>query len=188
MDENIKEVLAALDVGMEKAIRHLEQELIKIRAGKASPIMLDGLTVDYYGTPTPLNQAAAVGVADARTLTIKPWEKHMIPIIERAIIEANLGFNPQNDGELIRLNVPRLTEERRKILVKQARAEGENARIGIRGARHDANHSLKSLQKDGGVSEDLIKGAEKKVQEVTDSFNEKVSSILKTKEDEIMTV
>ena len=188
MDENIQIVLEATEEGMQKAIRHLEQELIKIRAGKATPVMLDGITVDYYGSSTPLNQVAAVSAADARTLTVKPWEKNMIPIIEKAIIEANLGLNPQNDGEMIRLNVPRLTEERRKDLVKQARNEGENARIGIRSARQDANQSLKSLQKDEGISEDLVKGAEKQVQDMTNSYTDKVSSILNAKEDEIMTV
>ena len=187
MDEQIKPVIDQCDSQMGKALQHLESELMKIRAGKASPVMLDGLMVDYYGSPTPINQVAAVSAADAKTLVVKPWEKSMLQAIERSIMEANLGFNPQNDGEIIRIPIPTLTEERRKNLVKQAKGEGEKSKIGIRNARQEANNALKKLQKDG-VSEDLIKQGEKVVQELTDSFGKKVDDILVIKEQEIMTV
>ncbi|MEM6630944.1 MAG: ribosome recycling factor [Bacteroidota bacterium] len=187
MEEDIKLIFDETKDGMGKTIRHLENELLKIRAGKASPVMLDGVKVDYYGTPTPLNQVGAVSAADARTLTIKPWEKSMLQLIERAIIEANLGFNPQNDGEIIRIPIPRLTEERRKQLSKQARAEGENAKIGIRNVRQEANSMLKDLQKEG-ASEDAIKSAERQIQEITDAHVKTVDETLKKKEEEIMTV
>lgn len=187
MDDSIKSVLSACEENMKKSIHHLEAELLKIRAGKASPVMVDGVMVDYYGSPTPINQVAAVSTADAKTLTIKPWEKSMIPAIERAIIEANLGFNPQNDGELIRIMIPTLTEERRKDLAKQAKSEGEESKISIRNARQDANNKLKQLQKDG-TEEDLVKVAEKNVQDLTDKYAKQVESILEVKEKEIMTV
>lgn len=187
MDEDIKAIFEETKDAMGKALKHLEGELLKIRAGKASPVMLDGIKVDYYGTPTPLNQVSAVSAADARTLTIKPWEKAMLQPIEQAIIAANLGFNPQGDGEMIRIPIPRLTEERRIQLSKQARSEGENAKIGIRNARQEANSMLKMLQKEG-TSEDAVKNAEKQIQDLTDSFTKSVDDILKVKEDEIMTV
>ena len=187
MDEDIKEIFEETKDAMGKALKHLEGELLKIRAGKASPVMLEGVKVDYYGTLTPLNQVSAVSAADARTLTIKPWEKAMLQPIEQAIIAANLGFNPQGDGEMIRIPIPRLTEERRIQLSKQARSEGENAKIGIRNARQEANSLLKMLQKEG-TSEDAIKNAEKQVQDITDAFVKSVDDILKVKEEEIMTV
>ncbi len=187
MDESIKPIMDATEESMNKAIEHLESELLSIRAGKATPIMLDGIKVDYYGSPTLISQVAAVNVGDARTLVIKPWEKNMIPSIEKAINEANLGFNPQNDGDIIRIPIPRLTEERRKDLVKQAKAEGENTKISIRNARQDANQELKQLQKDG-VSEDLVKSAEKDIQDMTSTFTKQVDQIISTKEEEIMTV
>jgi ribosome recycling factor len=172
---------------MEKAIKHLEVELTKIRAGKANPQILDGITVDYYGAPTPLNQVANVSVADARTLTIQPWEKNMIQPIERAIIAANIGINPQNDGQMIRLFLPPLTEERRKELVKRAAAEGEHAKVGIRNIRRDAIEGIKRLQKDG-LSEDTAKDAEADVQELTDKYISLVDKHLATKEKEIMAI
>lgn len=172
---------------MEKAISHLENELRIIRAGKANPAMLSGLMVDYYGTMTPLQQVSNVGTLDARTITIQPWEKSMIGPIEKAILAANLGFNPQNNGEVIRIAVPPLTEERRKQLVKQVKNEGENARVSIRNARRDANEELKKLQKDG-LAEDLAKDAEGEVQKLTDSYNKKVEDLLIKKEQEILTV
>lgn len=187
MDEGIKKVLDSTKTSMEKSIQHLEAELNKIRAGKASPLMLTGVKVDYYGSPTPIDQVAAVSVADAQTLVVKPWEKQMIPVIERAIMEANLGLTPSSDAELVRIPVPRLSEERRKDLVKQSKGEGENAKVAIRNNRKDSNTKLKALQKDG-VSEDEVKAAEGKVQELTDSFVKKVDEILKVKEGEIMTV
>ncbi len=187
MDESIKPILDSTEESMNNAIQHLESELLTIRAGKANPIMLDGIKVDYYGSPTPINQVAAISIGDARTLVIKPWEKNLIPNIEKAINEANLGFNPQNDGDIIRIPIPRLTEERRKDLVKQAKAEGENTKISIRNARQDANQELKQLQKDG-VAEDMVKSAEKEVQDMTNKFSNQVDTIISTKEEEIMTV
>jgi len=187
MDESIKPILDATEESMNNAIEHLESELLTIRAGKATPVMLDGIKVDYYGSPTPINQVAAVSAGDARTLVIKPWEKNMIPNIEKAINEANLGFNPQNDGDIIRIPIPRLTEERRRDLVKQAKAEGENTKISIRNARQDANQELKQLQKDG-VSEDIVKSAEKDVQDMTHKFTKQVDQIISPKEEDIMTV
>lgn len=172
---------------MNKAISHLKGELVKIRAGKASPSMLDSVMVEYYGTPTPLNQTASVTTPDARTIFIKPWEKKLIADIERAIMHSDLGLNPQNDGEQVIINIPTLTEERRHQLVKQARHEGENAKISIRNARKETNDGLKQLQKDG-IAEDDIKRAEDKVQQLTDEFTKKVDEILEHKEKDIMTV
>ncbi len=172
---------------MEKAITHLDNELRVIRAGKANPAMLSSIMVDYYGTLTPLQQVASVGTPDARTIGVQPWEKNMIPIIEKAIMAANLGFNPQNNGETIRIMVPPLTEERRKQLVKQVKQEGENAKVSIRNARRDANEEFKKLEKDG-LAEDLAKDAEAKVQKLTDSYSKKVDDLLIKKEQEILTV
>ncbi len=172
---------------MTKAISHLTNELSKIRAGKASPAMLDSVMVEYYGSSTPLNQTASVTSPDARTLFVKPWEKAIIPEIEKAIINSGLGLNPQNDGEQIIINIPQLTEERRMGLVKQARAEGEQGKISIRNTRKEINDELKKLQKEG-ASEDEIKRAEDQVQSVTDEFTKKVDEILSHKEEEIMTV
>ncbi|WP_431213224.1 ribosome recycling factor [Puia sp. P3] len=172
---------------MKKAINHLESELIKIRAGKASPQMLDGLTVDYYGTPTALNQIGNVSAMDARTLTIQPWEKNMLQPIERAIINANLGVTPQNDGNIIRLFMPPLTEERRKEFVKRAGGEGEQSKVAIRSIRRDAIEQIKKLQKDG-LSEDEAKDAEKEIQDITDKNIALVEKHLASKEKEIMSV
>jgi len=187
MEPSIKTILDQTEQSMEKSIEHFRHALVKIRAGKANASMVDGVHADYYGTDTPLSQVANVSVADARTLTIIPWEKHMIPVIEKAIREANLGFNPQSDGEMVRIPIPMLTEERRKDLVKQAKQEAELARIALRNARKDSNNKLKSLLKEG-ISEDVVKEAEKKVQETTDTFNNKVEAIMKDKESQIMTV
>ncbi len=187
MDDTISSILSSAEEKMNKALERLEGELTKIRAGKASPVMLSGVKVDYYGSPTPIDQVAAVSAGDATTLIVKPWEKSMIQPIERAIMEANLGLNPQNDGEMVRIPIPRLTEERRKDLVKQAKGEGENGRVALRSIRQDANTRLKKLQKDG-ASEDEVKGAEKKIQDFTDQFYKSIDDILKTKEGEIMTV
>ncbi|HNP20241.1 MAG TPA: ribosome recycling factor [Fulvivirga sp.] len=172
---------------MNKAIIHLSAELAKIRAGKASPTMLDSVRVEYYGAMTPLSQVASVNTPDARTLMIKPWEKGIIPEIERAIINSDLGLNPQNDGEQIIINIPQLTEERRMGLVKQARNEGENGKISIRNTRKEINDMLKQLLKDG-APEDDIKRAEEKVQSLTDEFTKKIDATLAHKEGEIMTV
>lgn len=172
---------------MDKALNHVVGEIAKIRAGKASPNMLDGLMVDYYGSPTPLNQTASVTTPDARTIMVKPWEKNLIGEIERAIINSDLGLNPQNDGEQIILNIPMLTEERRQALVKQAKNEGEQGKISIRNIRKETNDNLKQLQKDG-ASEDDIKRAEDKVQSLTDEYSKKIDDLLSRKEEEIMTV
>lgn len=172
---------------MEKSIVSLQHELAKIRAGRANPGMLEGLAVDYYGSITPLSQVASVTTPDARTIMIKPWEKKVIVLIEKAIKDSNLGFNPQNDGEQIRITIPALTEERRKDLVKQTKGEGEAGKIRIRNIRKETNEELKKLQKEG-AAEDSIKEAEAKVQKLTDSFILKVEEVLSKKEIEIMTV
>lgn len=172
---------------MQKSIQFLESELSKIRAGKASPKMVEGIMVDYYGSPTPINQVANVSVADTRTLTIQPWEKGMIQALEKALFSANLGVTPQNDGEMIRLFMPPLTEDRRKDLVKQVKAEGENAKISIRNARREALEEIKKLEKDG-LSEDEAKNFEGRVQGLTDKHSEQIDTICNAKEKEIMTI
>ncbi len=187
MDENVKMALAEAEDSMQKAVSFLERELVKIRAGRANPMMLDGLRVEYYGTMTPLHQVATVNAVDARLLIVKPFEKKMVAVIERAIQEANLGFNPQNDGEQVRIPVPSLTEERRRDLVKQAQIEGEKAKVGIRNSRRDANHFIKGL-KDEGVAEDDLKEGELAVQKLTDKYSAKIDEMLKKKDSEIMTI
>ena len=172
---------------MKKAIDHLEVELVKVRAGKANPQMVDGITVDYYGSQMPLNQVSNVSIMDARTLSIQPWEKNMLQPIERAIIAANIGINPQNDGNIIRLFLPPLTEERRKELVKKCQGEGEHSKVAIRNIRRDAIEHIKRLQKNG-LSEDASKDAEADVQGLTDKFIAAVDKHLATKEKEIMSV
>jgi len=172
---------------MEKAINHLETELVKIRAGKASPNMLDGIMADYYGNPTPINQVANISALDARTISVTPWEKNMLQAIERAIIAANIGINPQNDGNIIRLFLPPLTEERRKELVKRCNGEGEQAKITVRNIRRDAIENIKKLQKDG-LSEDEAKDGENEIQNVTDSNIALIEKHLAAKEKEIMVV
>ncbi|HPF51394.1 MAG TPA: ribosome recycling factor [Draconibacterium sp.] len=187
MQEEVDFVLDVCKEKMEAAVTHLEKELIHVRAGKASPTMVDSVHVEYYGSQVPLNQVSNVSTPDPRTIAIQPWEKQMIPVIEKAIMAANLGFNPDNNGEIIRINIPVLTEERRKDLVKQAHHEGETAKISIRGARKESNDSLKKLQKDG-LSEDLEKDAEAVVQTMTDEYNKKVDSLVAAKEKDIMTI
>jgi ribosome recycling factor len=187
MSEEVKKIMDSMNDLMHKAINHLESELQKIRAGKANPQMLDSIHVDYYGNNTPLSQVANVNTPDARTIVIQPWEKSMIGPIEKAILAANLGFTPQNDGATIRINIPPLSEERRKDLVKKARAEGEIAKVSIRNIRRDSNEHIKKAQKNG-LAEDLAKDAEHKTQLVTDGYIVKVDKHLDTKEKEIMTV
>ena len=187
MEEDIQFYLDHAKELMEKSIDHTRIELQKLRAGKAMPNMLDELRVDYYGASTPIGQVASINTPDARTIVVKPWEKNMIPEIERTIINSDLGLNPQNDGELIRINIPPLTEDRRKILVKHARNEAENGKISIRNARKDANDHLKKLQKEG-ASEDLIKKAEGEVQKLTDNYTHKIDELLNKKEEDIMTI
>ncbi|WP_028295374.1 ribosome recycling factor [Olivibacter sitiensis] len=172
---------------MQKALNHTENELTKIRAGKAMPSMLDGLNVDYYGSATPISQVANVNTPDPRTLVIQPWEKNMLQVIEKAIIDSSLGLNPQNDGSIIRLVIPILTEERRRELVKKVKDEGERGRVAVRNIRKDANDQLKKL-KNEGLSEDEIKVGEAEVQKLTDSFIAKVERLIESKEKDIMTV
>lgn len=184
MNEEIDFIIDSAKESMENALKHLEKELLNIRAGKASPAMLGSIFVDYYGSQTPLNQVANVSTPDARTISIQPWEKSMLQTIEKAIMVANLGFNPMNNGESIIINVPALTEERRRDLVKQAKNEAEDAKISIRSARQDANKDIKKTE----ASEDLKKNAEVDVQDLTDKFSKRVDEILALKEKEIMTV
>ncbi len=173
-------------VHMQKAIEHLESELSKIRAGRANPAMLDSIHVDYYGTNTPLSQVSSVTIPDARTIAIQPWEKGMLSPIEKAIQAANLGFNPQNDGTLIRINIPVLTEERRKELVKKTKAEVEHGKVTIRNIRRDANEHIKKDSK--SVPEDVVKGLEDQIQKLTDQFIAIIDKHLDAKEKEIMTI
>lgn len=187
MAEDIILIIGSADEQMIKAISHLEAELIKIRAGKANPQMLDGIVIDYYGSPMPINQVANVSAMDARTLSIQPWEKNMLQPIERAIIAANMGINPQNDGTFIRLFLPPLTEERRKELVKKCHVEGEHSKVAIRSIRREAIESIKKLEKNG-LSEDAAKDAEAEVQQVTDKFTALVEKHLAAKEKEIMSI
>jgi len=187
MTDDISTIIAGAEEQMKKAINHLEAELIKIRAGKANPQMLDNIVVDYYGSPMPINQVANISVMDARTLTIQPWEKNMLQPIERAIINANIGVTPQNDGVIIRLFLPPLTEERRKELVKKCQAEGEHSKVAVRSIRREAIESIKKLQK-SGLSEDAAKDAEADVQQVTDKFISQIEKHLGIKEKEIMAV
>lgn len=187
MNEEVQFYIDEAQEGMDKAIHHLQVELAKIRAGKASTAMLDGIRAEYYGALTPLAQIASVNTPDARTLVIQPWEKSALSAIEKAIINSNLGLNPSNDGTMIRINVPPLTEERRRELVKRTKGEGETAKVSVRNIRRDANEAIKKLQKDG-VPEDMVKDGEAKVQQITDKYIAKVDEVLAQKEKEIMTV
>ena len=184
MNEEIEFILDTAKEAMDKAIAHLEKELKTIRAGKATPAMLSTVMVDYYGSQTPLSQVANVNTPDARTLSIQPWEKNMLQEIEKAIQIANLGFNPMNNGDVIMINVPPLTEERRKNLAKQAKAEAEDAKVGIRSARKEANNDLKKAD----ISEDLLKNSEADVQELTDKYIKQIDDKLAIKEKEILTI
>lgn len=187
MSELIKNQLNEAKSLMEKAIEHADSELSKVRAGKAMPSMIDSVMVEYYGNPTPLSQVANVNTPDARTLVIQPWEKSLLGPIEKAIQEANLGFNPQNDGIIIRITVPPLTEERRRDLVKKVKAEAETGKVAIRNIRKEANERIKKLKSEG-VSEDEIKTGEADVQKLTDGYIVKVDQISDVKERDIMTV
>lgn len=187
MSEQAEAIIRNTGELMVKAIGHLEGELIKIRAGKANPQMLEGITVDYYGSPTPISQVANISVTDARTITLQPWEKPMIAVIERALMQANLGVTPQNDGVVIRLFLPPLTEERRKELVKKVNGEGENGKIAVRNIRRDMIEQIKKLQKEG-LSEDEAKEAEGRIQGITDKNIALVEQHCKDKDKEIMTI
>ena len=185
MNEDIQFILDTAKEAMNNAIKHLEKEFVNIRAGKASPSMLGSVMVEYYGSQTPLSQVANINTPDGRTITVQPWEKSMIQEIERAIMIANLGFNPMNNGESVIINVPPLTEERRRDLAKQAKHEAEEAKIGVRNARKEANHDVKNLD---DASEDLKSNAEIDIQEMTDNYVKKIDELLQVKEQEIMTV
>jgi ribosome recycling factor len=185
MNEDIQFILDSTKEAMDNAIKHLEKQFVNIRAGKASPAMLGSVMVNYYGSQTPLNQVANVNTPDGRTITVQPWEKSMLQEIEKGIMIANLGFNPMNNGDTIIINVPALTEERRRDLAKQAKAEAEDAKIGVRSARKDANSEIKKLV---DVSEDLQKNAEIDVQQMTDKYVKKIDDLFDVKEREIMTV
>ena len=172
---------------MQRSVDHLESELVKVRAGRANVNMLEGIKVNYYGAPTPIHQVANISTPDARSITIQPWEKNIIWEIEKAILAANIGLTPQNNGEMVRLNLPPMTEERRRELVKNVKHLGENAKVTIRNARKEANDHIKKLQKEG-LSEDIAKDAEDEVQKMTDSYSAEVDKHLDRKEKEIMTV
>ena len=184
MEEEIELIIDSAEEGMQNAISHLNKQLLNIRAGKASPSMLGSVMVEYYGSLTPLNQVANVNAPDARTISVQPFEKGSIPNIEKGILQANLGFNPMNNGESVIISVPPLTEERRKQLVKQAKSEAEDAKVGVRNDRKTANNELKKIE----VSEDLQKNAEADIQELTDEYIAKIDRILEAKEKEIMTI
>lgn len=187
MNDTVENIISNTSQLMRKAIQHLELELSRVRAGKANPQILDGIMVEYYGNPTPISQVANIATPDARTITLQPWEKNMIQAIERAIIASNIGLNPSNDGNLIRLFLPPLTEERRKELVKRVNGEGEQAKVAIRSIRRDGIEAIKKLQKDG-MSEDAAKDAEANIQAITDKEIIAIDGVCKEKEKEIMTV
>lgn len=187
MSEELELVIEDAEASMKKAINFLEAELGKIRAGKATPSMLDGINIDYYGAPTPISQVANINIMDARTISIQPWEKNNLQTIERAIIASNIGLNPQNDGINIRLYLPPLTEERRRELVKRSGAEAEHSKVAIRNIRREAIEEIKRLQKEG-LSEDTAKDAEKEVQEMTDKFISLVEKHLAAKEKDVMSI
>jgi ribosome recycling factor len=187
MSEELELIIEDAETSMKKAISFLEAELVKIRAGKANPTMLDGINVDYYGSPTPINQVANINILDARTISVQPWERNMLQAIERAIINSNIGLNPQNDGVNIRLFLPPLTEERRKEFVKRAGGEGEHSKVAIRNIRREAIEYVKKLQKEG-LSEDAAKDAEQDIQTLTDRYIVLVDKHLAAKEKEIMSI
>ncbi|MFB9053262.1 ribosome recycling factor [Formosa undariae] len=185
MNEDIQFIIDSAKEAMDAAVRHLEKQFVNIRAGKASPAMLGSVMVDYYGSQTPLSQVANVNTPDGRTISVQPWEKKMLHEIEKAIMNANLGFNPMNNGDMIIINVPALTEERRRELAKQAKAEAEDGKIGVRNARKEGNNDVKKLD---DVSEDIKKDTEAEIQRLTDIYVKKIDEVLVVKEKEIMTV
>ncbi|HNS43352.1 MAG TPA: ribosome recycling factor [Taishania sp.] len=186
MTEELNDIFNDFKASNEKTLNHLDNELLKVRAGKATPSMLHGVMVDYYGSPTPLQQVANISTLDARTISIQAWEKSMLTEIAKGIMMANLGLNPQNNGETILIAVPPLTEERRRDLVKKAKAEGEHAKVGIRNNRKDALDFIKDLKE--SLSEDIIKDAENQVQTITDTYVKKVDEKIVEKEKDIMTI
>jgi ribosome recycling factor len=184
----VDDILQECEAGMKRAMEAFHRDLGRVRTGRANLSLLDGIKVDYYGTPTPLNQVASLNVADARLITVKPWEKNMIPVIEKAIRSSDLGLNPVADSELVRLPIPPLTQERRKELVKQIKKMTEEARVAVRGARRDANDMLKEAEKDGDVTEDAAKQGTKKIQDLTDKYIAQVDEVGVRKETEILEV
>lgn len=188
LTDRAKEILAAASSKMQSAVKFLEEDLKTYRVGKANPAIFNGVSVNYYGTPTPLAQVSSVTAPDAKTLAIQPWEKSLIPLIEKAILDANVGLTPQNNGEVIRCTVPALTEERRRELIKKAKVAGENAKVVVRNSRRDAIEELKKAQKNEGLSEDTEKEAEEEVQKLTDKNVKLVDDTVAAKEKEIMTV
>ena len=187
MQDDIQAAIAKASSLMDTAIEHLQQELLRLRTGKASPSLVSGVLVDYYGSPTPISQVANVSTGDSRSLVIQPWEKSMIPAIERAIFESNIGLTPQSDGEGVRINIPPLTEERRRDLAKQARALGEDAKVSVRNARRDANNAIRR-EVDDGYPEDQAKGKEKRIQELTDKHIATIDETVAAKEKELTTI
>jgi ribosome recycling factor len=187
MNEDVELIIEEARDRMQKALEHLEHELARLRAGRATPVLLDGITVDYYGVNSPLTQVSNINTPDPKTILIQPWEKTMLGTIEKAIMAANIGLTPINNGEVIRINIPPLTEERRHQLVKQVRNEGETAKISVRNTRKWANDELKQLLKDG-LPEDIEKDAVETVQEMTNEFNSKVDKVMTLKEKDVMTV
>jgi ribosome recycling factor len=187
MEEEVQLYLDDAKERMDKAIVHLQNELVKLRAGKANPNMLDGIQIDYYGTHTPLSQVANINTPDPKSIVIQPWEKKIIDQIEKAILAANIGITPVNNGEVVRLNLPPLTEERRKQLVKSLKHEGENAKVSVRNTRRETIEEIKKLQKNG-LPEDVAKNTDEKVEKITESYYKKIDDILAKKENEIMTV
>lgn len=187
MTEESQFVLDETQEGMQNAITHLEREFQKIRTGKASPEMLEDVKIDYYGVMTPLNQAANINTPDARQIVVQAFDKNMLPVMEKAIQAANLGFNPRNDGEILRIQVPTLTEERRRDLVKQAKAEAENTKVGVRNIRRSANEEAKKLKKEG-IPEDEVKRLEDEIQKLTDNYINKVDELSEAKEKDMMAV
>lgn len=187
MTEELQLIYDEFKSSSQKSLDHLEHELLKVRAGKATPSMLTGVMVDYYGSPTPIQQVANIGTMDARTLTVQAWEKNMLNEIAKGIMNANLGLNPQNNGEQLIIQIPPLTEERRRDLVKKAKSEGEYAKVGVRNNRKDALDMVKSLKADG-LSEDMAKDAENEIQTITNGFIKKVDELVDAKERDIMTI
>lgn len=187
MTEESQMVLSETEESMQKSIDHLDREFQKIRAGKASPQMLEGVKVDYYGVMTPIDQTANINTPDPKQIIVQPWDKSMVPIIEKAILAANLGFNPKNEGEVLRILVPPVTEERRRELVKKAKQESEDTKISIRNSRRTANDMAKDLEKEG-IPEDEVKKLQEKIQELTDKFVKQVDEKMDEKEKDIMTV
>lgn len=184
----VDEVLSDVRTAMDKAVKALKKDMTKIRTGRATTTLLDDVRVDYYGVPTPLNQVATLAAPEPRLLTVQPWEKNLIPEIERAIFKADLGLTPSSDGQLIRLPIPALTEERRKEMVKIIKRMGEDAKVSVRNARRDANETLKLLEKEKEITEDVLKRSEKDVQQLTDEFVSTIDSVVQKKEQEVMEV